>query len=114
MNHVDWDRVDTAELVKCYCAASTASALCARLSTQANAMATFARCSTEELMTKLRGLLAQPVCIDRNARAYAVLVALALYSPQTVRKAVLEGDIDALRWAQAIVNAADAQRAEHG
>jgi hypothetical protein len=106
---MDWNGVDTAELIKRYCAANTANALYEGFSTMASVTDALASCGTEQVVAELHGLLSQPVSIDRNARAYALVVVLALYSPQTARKVVLEGDIDALRWGQAVVNAADAK-----
>lgn len=107
---MDWNRLDGVQLVRHYCAAHTAVELYRHLREDPGVIGVLGRCSSPELADELRRLLERPVSIDRNARAYCLLVALAVQSPQAARSLVLGGDIDELRWAQGIVNAADGER----
>jgi hypothetical protein len=105
---MDWEKDDARRLRHWYAMANAPQFLYERLSTDPLVKSLSSGHTADELAKELASILSEPGSLDRNARAYALLVAILLGAPQRAQ-ALLDGKaLTPLYWASTIIRIASA------
>jgi hypothetical protein len=105
---MDWEKDDVRRLRHWYAVANAPTFLYERLSTDPLVKSLSSSHTTDELAKELASILSEPGSLDRNARAYALLVAILLAAPQQAQGLLDGKELTSLYWASTIIRIASA------